>query len=243
MEKTYEEKFLTREQVYEVVESKPQQYVVTREGKEPQTVRLFQNNGRIGYLPKRKRSRGFVFDTSRIVSLVPVNNAVKKEFTERERVIDTHKKIRNLIVKETHPNLWQELVAAQKRLTDSELERVADHAETLKGGFSGYNFWKALGELHPGTQWEGMYKRLSVRGTLPKYGDRNARIGAFSKAIEESKDKDPDWSFRDHWRTSYDYSVHITNGRAWFSEEYKDCGNGHYYLLLNANCAIFYEDD
>ena len=30
---------------------------------------------------------------------------------------------------------------------------------------------------------------------------------------------------------------------AWYSEEYKGCGNGHYYLALNGASALFYEDD
>jgi hypothetical protein len=31
--------------------------------------------------------------------------------------------------------------------------------------------------------------------------------------------------------------------KAWYSEEYRGCGNGYYYLALNATHAIFYEKD
>lgn len=31
--------------------------------------------------------------------------------------------------------------------------------------------------------------------------------------------------------------------RAWYSEEYRNCGNGHYYLAVSENCAIFCEND
>ena len=31
--------------------------------------------------------------------------------------------------------------------------------------------------------------------------------------------------------------------RAWFSSEYKGCGNGDYYLLINPTQAIFVEKD
>lgn len=46
-------------------------------------------------------------------------------------------------------------------------------------------------------------------------------------------------------RTSYDVSFEYDpeKNRAWYSEEYKDCGNGHYYLAIDANTALFYEDD
>jgi len=51
------------------------------------------------------------------------------------------------------------------------------------------------------------------------------------------------------WRGSYDYSVSIERNkkdgqlRGWYSAEYKNCGNGHYYFLLDATHALFGEDD
>lgn len=45
----------------------------------------------------------------------------------------------------------------------------------------------------------------------------------------------------------YNYDVHLEyhadTMKAWWSEEYKNCGNGHYYLALDATHALFYEDD
>lgn len=45
--------------------------------------------------------------------------------------------------------------------------------------------------------------------------------------------------------TGYDVSFEYDPERkmAWYSEEYRDCGNGHYYLALNGSQAIFCEDD
>jgi len=42
----------------------------------------------------------------------------------------------------------------------------------------------------------------------------------------------------------YDVSFEY-NGedKAWYSEEYRGCGNGHYYLALSDSYAVFYEDD
>ena len=49
------------------------------------------------------------------------------------------------------------------------------------------------------------------------------------------------------WRKGYDNSVEVkTNDNivcGWYSEEYKDCGNGHYYLLIDARHAFFCEND
>ena len=46
-------------------------------------------------------------------------------------------------------------------------------------------------------------------------------------------------------RTNYDvsFSYNPEISRAFYSEEYKDCGNGHYYLALNHSTAVFCEDD
>ncbi len=46
-------------------------------------------------------------------------------------------------------------------------------------------------------------------------------------------------------RTSYDvrFSYDPENDSAYYSEEYKDCGNGHYYIAIDGNTALFCEDD
>ena len=46
-------------------------------------------------------------------------------------------------------------------------------------------------------------------------------------------------------RTSYDVSFNYDpeKNMAWYSEEYKDCGNGHYYLAVDHNTAWFCEND
>lgn len=46
-------------------------------------------------------------------------------------------------------------------------------------------------------------------------------------------------------RTNYDISFEYnpeTSG-AFYSKEFRNCGNGHYYLALDATHAVFYEDD
>lgn len=44
---------------------------------------------------------------------------------------------------------------------------------------------------------------------------------------------------------NYDVSFNYIGkeAKAWYSEEYKGCGNGHYYLALDHNTALFYEND
>lgn len=53
--------------------------------------------------------------------------------------------------------------------------------------------------------------------------------------------------FHRRWENGYDNTVEVDEKdgykRAWYSEEYRGCGNGHYYLMFDATHAIFYEDD
>ena len=53
--------------------------------------------------------------------------------------------------------------------------------------------------------------------------------------------------YRRKWTNGYDNSIEVDckDGykRGWYSEEFRMCGNGHYYLLFDATHAIFYEDD
>lgn len=46
-------------------------------------------------------------------------------------------------------------------------------------------------------------------------------------------------------RANYDvsFSYNPKQNKAWYSEEYRNCGNGHYYLALDSTHALFYEDD
>jgi hypothetical protein len=63
--------------------------------------------------------------------------------------------------------------------------------------------------------------------------------------IEEAmKNRTPYRSAREY-NGSYDASFcyHPEINNATYSEEYKDCGNGHYYLAIGAHHAVFWEDD
>lgn len=40
---------------------------------------------------------------------------------------------------------------------------------------------------------------------------------------------------------SFEYNPDLK--KAWYSEEYRNCGNGHYYLALSENTAVFAEND
>lgn len=49
--------------------------------------------------------------------------------------------------------------------------------------------------------------------------------------------------FHKHYLYDNTIEVHRQKGLAWLSREYKNCGNGHYYLLISPTHAIYYEKD
>ena len=71
-----------------------------------------------------------------------------------------------------------------------------------------------------------------------KYGNDSEK-----KTIAEKIAKREDYKTRA--RTSYDvsFSYDSKTGKAYYSEEYKGCGNGHYYIALDNSTALFCEDD
>jgi len=56
---------------------------------------------------------------------------------------------------------------------------------------------------------------------------------------------DTQTKFSTFGRVSYDISFEYNpeKKKAWYSEEYKGCGNGHYYLALDATHAIYWDKD
>ena len=73
------------------------------------------------------------------------------------------------------------------------------------------------------------------------FGRENKDIKCELKAAIE--DRRP-WS-SGRIRANYDVSVEYDPGKqkGWYSEEYRNCGNGHYYLMLDGSTALFCEND
>lgn len=73
------------------------------------------------------------------------------------------------------------------------------------------------------------------------FGSRNAEV---KDAIEEALKTKTAYN-SGLCDSSYDvsFSYDPDKNKAWYSEEYKGCGNGHYYIALNKNTALFVEDD
>jgi len=102
-------------------------------------------------------------------------------------------------------------------------------------------------------RWEEIYKiDKRLTGTIIWYLNSPLKIKKMYfgkdkkyllKEIKEAMKKKVDYSCTAY--TSYDVSFdyRAEDHKAWYSEEYKGKGNGHYYLALNWKYAVFWEDD
>ena len=165
------------------------------------------------------------------------DDAVKVEIIKEERKSDTEWYIEDLlkwkryVLKYRVDGVWNSLKKEAESITDANLILLKLCTDEIH---SHYDAWKRAGEIGLPTI-EG-FKTTTLKSARCPY------LKEIKKAFEEKR------SFNYHWRGSYDYSA---EGRledsgefnAWFSMEYKGCGNGHYYLLLDGMHAIFAEDD
>jgi hypothetical protein len=89
--------------------------------------------------------------------------------------------------------------------------------------------------------FESFYSKNCWKSIAWDKYDRQRESAEVEKAIKDKKD------YHRRWTNGYDNTLEITFNddypRGWYSEEYRGCGNGHYYLLFDATHAIFYEDD
>ena len=89
--------------------------------------------------------------------------------------------------------------------------------------------------------FESFYRKYCWKSIAYDKWNRKRYNEEVRKAIDEKR------QYSRRWTNGYDNTLEISfdndYARAWYSEEYRCCGNGHYYLLFDATHAIFYEDD
>ena len=193
--------------------------------------------GSLMVLWKRRRHIGISYESEiselinkELLYFLIQNQKEGKDITPAEKYISELKKWEKAVSKR-HPNVWDDLITDKNRLTP-EKEQILLNDTDIKGSFDA---WKKAGEI--GLNHIEGYKTTNLD---------TWHIPAYHKAaIKDALDNKG--QYRCSWRYKYDCSVEVNATeevqKAWFSLEFKDCGNGHYYLLLNENLAIFAEDD
>lgn len=221
------------------VDNKPYKFRVTIDGKK--SIKRFwrteTNNICIFFKGSSRCGTTASLDLYDSVSPVKVDNSPAKF---RKRFI----KAKNLLLAS---GLWQSFIPALDKviaMTDEEFAEFVDYGL----GKDGKNIWN---EVHNG----GKYTFLNALGSdlicsffakkmfvTPNWGWRKDIKGKVINSIANKEE------FTERWTDGYDNSIFVfqqNNGElcASYSEEFRGCGNGHYYLLFDATHAIHYEDD
>jgi hypothetical protein len=209
-------------------------------------LRLFKGqSGDLGYLNKGSSRRGqyLKYLVSQIES-VKIKKQIKK-LSGLDAEIDNLKKFKKAYTEKLHPNLWSDL---REGYTKLNIEKFIEFFEKNNDGIqSQWHYLREyanLNNIHIIT--ENNYKTTTIKSNAPKGYWRDPQYDACIENIKKHLDNKETFNY--YWQSNYDVSVSgklCEDGvyRAWFSLEYRGCGNGHYYLLINENQAIFAEDD
>ena len=129
-----------------------------------------------------------------------------------------------------------------QKLTNTEHNRIFDqifNSWVFKYPFIVYqnaNGYKFLNEDY-------IFEKSEVKIKSMNFGSKTANE-EYKSQIKKHIEAETAYSIT-RVRTNYDVSFEYNpdKKKAWYSEEYKNCGNGHYYIALDHNTALFVEDD
>lgn len=146
--------------------------------------------------------------------------------------------------------LWPNLLVTFKSLQEigwdgrEELKKVQWEKDTIKLQYLSRKYPAAFDYAADGTpQLNRNYVAEASDCQLKSmyFGEENAFIKGSIRHALETKTPYHRYRVRVGYDVSYEYIPE--KNRAWYEEEYRDCGNGHYYLALDENTALFYEND
>ncbi|MEM5807062.1 MAG: hypothetical protein QW474_01595 [Candidatus Aenigmatarchaeota archaeon] len=99
---------------------------------------------------------------------------------------------------------------------------------------------RKLKELDPRFNTQILYYLRDLKIKKMNFGDNNEqKLQLIKEAMDNKR------PIEVYGITQYDVSFRYDpeTQRAWYEEEYKGKGNGHYYIALNNQYALFWEDD
>lgn len=218
--------------------------VVYKKTGEKQRLRLFvYNNGEICYYLPRKTTRGYILiekgdkysHNAENYEITPITKTHKSDL-EKARY-----NLNKMITMLNNSGLWEsdrKVFEFLNSLDDEELGNVlamdwSEINEYLKSNNMSWNYGEDIKGIV-------IYPKIKTLN-LDRY-ERDEIIENIDNALKTKSD----YSYR--WYKGYDNSVSVQhssdgNMRGWYSEEYRGCGNGHYYILLDKSHALFSEDD
>lgn len=182
----------------------------------------------------RSRTKGRIISTIGIISIKPMLH------TDETEIRMCRNNLKNVVKYLSASGLWQPMLDSAKYFLT-----LSDDVLLSMRTWDGY--YKVMDSLKgQGIQWFGMdcFANLFITPIKTMRLNRYDREFHKNRINQTFVNKD---NISHSWRNGYDnsYEVRFDNDypRGWYSEQYKGCGNGHYYFLLDNCHALFGEND
>ena len=230
-------------------------------------LRMFvSDNNNVCFYAKGARSRGYMINLAKVESIEAKQKRERNKFQQFHK--NAEKAARLLKTSGFWPDIckrmevqaamteqeYNDLMALyqeywsiydKKGLTDDEQEK---QQKAVREKFDAYYKERgAKSDFYHFNQLNETKQIISVPYSNGGYS-KEWQLNYVREIIEQVKAGEPDKHKSHCWQGGYDHSIEVRkneNGTiyGWYSAEYKGTGNGHYYLLLDAEHAIYYEDD
>jgi hypothetical protein len=229
---------MNHQQVKDIVdksirESKNYNFVVTMANGDKERKRMFiSRDGWVCEFKKRSRTRG------RCISCEELWKSVEPVKANTDKVSVCKRNTKSIIKYLTSSGFWPDILANMIKLQELSDEDLKYLCECEYDEHNTFMEEHGIDHISP----DMYYSLISKRGIITiNWGD--ASNNWIKRGWLEALNEKRKYSMR--WTVSYDNSVEYNpeGERAWYSEEYRGCGNGHYYLLLDEKHAAFREDD
>lgn len=204
--------------------------------------------GELIYMKPKSRKRGYYLNELDIVSYtLPKKLNIKLKW---EHSID------RAIAMLEESGLWEDLLARLKIARAVGYEKIQE-AYTIywrKGEGVTYSEQdkinaRDIGEIDKRLLTEDgtantdilwyMHRPLKIMKMVFDEYNNDAKL----KAIQEAMRNKEEYHERGDYQYDNSFEYSPKQNKAWYSREFRGCGNGHYYLALNGTHAMFYEDD
>lgn len=237
-------------QIIDLIKSGNKKIQVAYSDGTKEVLRLFlSKDGDICQYQKGSSKRGYLMST--FDNIVSVSNLSPKKSKEKQWV-EAWDKVDARLEKS---GLWKEIREEIKLVREVGYSKLME-ANSIGSKFSSQenadiSSFKEHFPLLVKTDEQGKdyvnYTILWGYSHLPRVKKMRFAKGSFNDQILQGIQvaMDQHKSHSAHYRLAYDVSIEYNaeKQKAWYSEEFQNCGNGHYYLALDSTHALFMEDD
>ena len=204
------------------------EFHVTMKDGTKRKLRLFVGTtGDIGYFPPHKRRSGYLLNLLTVYRVDPV---CRREVPLPDKFRATARRLYDIL---TDSELWSN-IAQQLKEGDFDFERCRRLPNVGEELACNIAEWKV--------------KKMDFRGRYHYrfFHQPNVNENEYERirqAMAENRNMSIPRIDGLHYDVSFRFEVGEKVRRAWYSEEYRNCGNGHYYLVIDHQRAIYYEKD